>query len=550
MSEMLSANGIPSLRYDLPGTGDSSGSPHDAGLVKAWIESIADAAAELRSVAAIQNIAVIGIRLGAMLAVAAANRGADLKDMILWSPAATGRSLLRELRAFQQMEQSSSGESPEGLTQAPAGLEVAGFLLSPETERDLEALDVSQIPAGNNRRVLILTRDSFPADRRLIQAFDASGATVEVAAGEGYTEMMLEPHDAVPPAATIAAIIDFLNRDPQRNCKEPTSAGSQLLSDVAGAPSSAMHIEPANGRVIETMLPIAHRHGTAFGVVSEPDKKSNHAPLCLLFLNPGAVRHIGPNRMWVEIARKWTARGVPSIRMDFDGIGEAGGKPATETGGLYQGTAADQLGAALDLMRSRTGITQFAVIGLCSGAFWGFRALQNFAEIRAGILLNPRLFFWDPNIDRRRILRRTMNGFASSKTWVRLARGKITTKRIRQGVRAVFHKFPAASEEQLQISPAEMSSALAAIQRNDSRLTLIFTEGEPLLQEMEEESWLPSKAPFLRCIRVPGGGHTFRPLWAQHLIYELIDSEIQGLLQQSVSQADSISNPDGKAFRI
>lgn len=545
MSDIFSANGIPSMRYDLPGTGDSSGNPHDTGLVEAWIQSVGDAAAELRTVADVRNVAVVGIRLGAMLAIAATSRGADLNDLILWGPSATGRSLLRELRALQQMEQSSSGEPAQDPTSVAGGLEVAGFLLSSETERDIEALDLSRIPSGNNRRILILTRDSFPADRKLIQAFETSGAAVETATGEGYAEMMLEPHDAIPPTAAIATILDFLSRDPRHNHKEETRGiHRQLVSNGPSTHSSAMHIKITEGNVIETMLPISYPYGESFGVVSEPGKESNRAGLCLLFLNPGAVRHIGPNRMWVEIARKWAARGIPSIRMDFAGIGEAAGQPAKEVGELYQGAVVDQIGGALDLMRSRTGITQFAVVGLCSGAFWGFHSLVNFAEIRSGILLNPRLFFWDPNIDRRRILRRTVNGFTSSKTWSRLARGKITTKRIRQGMRAVFHKFPATGDEQLQISPVEMSSALRAIQRNKNRFTLIFTEGEPLLREMEEESWLPSKSSCFRCIRVPSGGHTFRPLWAQKTIHELIDRELNGLLNQSAAKGRSINNSD------
>jgi pimeloyl-ACP methyl ester carboxylesterase len=550
LSESLSANGIPSMRYDLPGTGDSSGGSQDPALVDAWIKSVGDAAAELRAVTGMQNIAVIGIRLGAMLAIAAAHAEAELNNLILWGPAATGRALLRELRAFQQMEQSSSGEPAQIDSSVRSGLEVAGFFLSTETERDLEALDISRFPVGSPCRVLILTRDSFPADRKLILALENSGCPVEVATGEGYAGMMLEPHDSVPPLTTIAAIVDFLTRNPRHDGKKQISeTGGSPVSNKDSFFSSTTSIKTGNDKVIETMLSIGNSHCPGFGIVSEPAKGLDRADLCLLFFNPGAVRHIGPNRMWVEIARKWAVRGIPSLRMDFQGIGEAHGKSASEVGGLYQGTVIDQISAAIDLVHSRTGIKQFAVVGLCSGAFWGFHALVNFAEIRAGILLNPRLFFWDPNIDRRRILRRTVNGFTSSKTWSRLARGKITTKRIKQGVRAIFHKFPTSGDEQLQISPDEMSSALAAIQQNKSGLTLIFTEGEPLLQEMEEEFWLPSKAAFLRCVRVPGGGHTFRPLWAQSLIHELVDREIGSLLHPS-GKKHSLHNSKVKASSL
>src|SRR5690242_19479809 len=104
LGQTLAANGIPALRFDLPGTGDSSGSATDSGLVDAWIQSVCDAVAELRLITGVENVTVVGIRLGAMLAAAAAARGADFKDMVLWGPAVSGRTLLRELRALQKME--------------------------------------------------------------------------------------------------------------------------------------------------------------------------------------------------------------------------------------------------------------------------------------------------------------------------------------------------------------------------------------------------------------------------------------------------------------
>ena len=42
-------------------------------------------------------------------------------------------------------------------------------------------------------------------------------------------------------------------------------------------------------------------------------------------MNAGGVRHIGPNRMWVEAARRWAAQGIPSARVDFIRVGESDG---------------------------------------------------------------------------------------------------------------------------------------------------------------------------------------------------------------------------------
>jgi len=253
--------------------------------------------------------------------------------------------------------------------------------------------------------------------------------------------------------------------------------------------------------------------------------------------------------MWVEAARRWAARGVPSLRMDFGGIGESDGKPLRDIAGLYEPELLDDIEAAMASARSRLGGRRFVVIGLCSGAFWAFHAAVRYPDVCGAILLNPRLFFWDPEVDRRRILRRTVNGFTDSKAWSRLVRGKITPQRIRKGGQVLVERFRnsrAPSGPPSQIPAGALARSLAAIERNQCRLTLVFTEGEPLLLEMEEEGHLPPQdSSRIRCIRVANCGHTFRPLWAQQLVHELIDREFDAVLRETspVLQGHSANFP-------
>jgi pimeloyl-ACP methyl ester carboxylesterase len=91
--QALAEDGIPVLRYDLPATGDSSGTPREEALLAAWIQSVADAAEELRRSSGVERVAVLGIRLGAILALSAAARGARIDDLILWGASSTGRAV-------------------------------------------------------------------------------------------------------------------------------------------------------------------------------------------------------------------------------------------------------------------------------------------------------------------------------------------------------------------------------------------------------------------------------------------------------------------------
>jgi len=238
--------------------------------------------------------------------------------------------------------------------------------------------------------------------------------------------------------------------------------------------------------------------------------------------------------MWVEAARRWAKRGIASLRLDLHGIGESDGEETLGTEGLYRECMVDQIQIAMDSLRSRLGVRRFIAIGLCAGAFWAFHAAVRSPEIAGAILLNPRLFFWDPEVDRRRLLRRTVKGLSEWGDWCRLVRGDVPWESIKQVARIALERIQAGDENRFFQIPRElMAEAWTAIERNRNRMTFVFTEGEPLLREMIEEGQLPPETGSrVQCIQVANGGHTFRPLWAQQLAHELIDREIGAILRE------------------
>src|SRR5260370_39774956 len=109
------------------------------------------------------------------------------------------------------MPEIASGEARQ--TQPGAGLVIGGFLISPETQKDLESLDLRALPRMQGRRIMVLSRDDLLPDAKLVSVFEESGGAVEVSAGSGYAAMMEAPHDAIPPAATGTGIVEFLQPD-------------------------------------------------------------------------------------------------------------------------------------------------------------------------------------------------------------------------------------------------------------------------------------------------------------------------------------------------
>ena len=91
--QRLSEQDLPTLRFDYPGTGDSADDDETPDRVRAWVESIGDAVRTLRRIAGVERVALVGLRMGAMLAIAAAEEIDDLAALVLLAPIGSGEDL-------------------------------------------------------------------------------------------------------------------------------------------------------------------------------------------------------------------------------------------------------------------------------------------------------------------------------------------------------------------------------------------------------------------------------------------------------------------------
>src|SRR5205823_2570016 len=126
---------------DWPGCGDS-GDVTDPSLAT-WIGSIHDAIRDLRASAGVEEITLVGVRIGATLAMLAALAEPDVSEIALLAPFPSGRSYLRELRVFEAMAQekfSAPDIAPEPIP--PGALEAGGFLISAAEVGAFERIDL------------------------------------------------------------------------------------------------------------------------------------------------------------------------------------------------------------------------------------------------------------------------------------------------------------------------------------------------------------------------------------------------------------------------
>jgi pimeloyl-ACP methyl ester carboxylesterase len=534
-AESLAASGRPTLRIDLPATGESSGSPRDAGQVGHWTEAVASAASWLRETTGSPRLVAIGIGLGGLVSAKAAASGAAIDELVLWAVNSRGKRLLRELRAFASL---NSDVDPEDLpertdldlppAQPDGSLAVGGFLIGAETVGELDALDLDEAPFedGSVRRALLLGRDGIEPDARLGERFERAGIDVAVASGDGYNAMMNHPQQAQPPLAAFERVALWLAEGEENAAPERSAA--------AAPPPDSYEVRHADATIQETPLTLPLDFGALFGVMARSEAAPDSG-LTAVLLNAGALRRVGPGRLWVELSRDWAARGVPTLRLDLEGLGDADGhvSPYTDTADLYVERLVDQTLAAIDQLAARGLGSRFILGGLCSGAYWSFHAALRDPRVEVGLLLNPRALYYDTRLDEVREARRVRRA-TTAQGWRQVARGKVSPARAGRILRAAASSpIHARSDAATHRSRRDqIDAALAQLEHSGQRMLFLFGDDEPLYDEMlaDGQTEVLERAPNMRLERIPGRDHSFRPIDSQRHVRAVLDRAIDAEL--------------------
>jgi alpha-beta hydrolase superfamily lysophospholipase len=530
----LAASGYSTLRIDLPGTGDSGGSPRDPARLQAWTEATSVAAAWLRATSGCDRLAAFGTGLGGLVICCSIAVNAPIDDVILWAVPSRGRTFLRELRAFAALQCGPIAlrdEAARGLTED--GLIEAGFVLSAETVSALETLDVAQLdfPTGRVRRALLLGRDGIEADPRLRRHLEKNGTIVSVARGEGYGVMMSAAQCAQVPADILTPVEAWL-RDCATDDASARPVQTHRSQDTGSVPASgpaAIELVVGDCTVREMPLTIDQPFGELFGILTEP-AAAQALGLSVVLLNAGPIRHTGPNRMWVEAARRWAARGVRTFRLDLEGLGDAAGECDRLTHEqLYAPELADQVRAALDALEARGLGSCFALAGLCSGASWSFQTALQDERVRAAFMINPHAFFWAPSVgeDRgtRRLLRRA--------SWRRILAGEVPFRRIVLVAGRTLIVL-AGIGRRGQSRRHELDRALDQLRDSHKHVMLAFSGGEPLFEELKRDGRLDriGRWPNLTLEVLPGREHILQTLRSQRAAHLALDRALERALER------------------
>lgn len=492
------ALGLPTLRMDHPGAGDS---PGDRFRLEAARGAILGAMDWMRGEAGCATVALAGLRLGALLAAqAAARRPGEVAALLLLAPVAQGR-----LHRRQMLLAAAVGGSRDDRAE---GIEVAGHPWPAEELDDLASGDLSAaLCRAAVPRVLVMDREAGAARR--------VAPTVAFEGFEGLDRFLLPAHEARLPVAAFARAGAWLAE----------GAGPALAAPVVAEAEP----RPVGGGATERVLRFGPG-GSLAGVLCSPAPALARRTAALL-LNTGGNSHVGVGRFGVRLARRLAAAGIPSLRMDLPGLGDSDAAEGTDPAmppdpfgeGLLPAARAGRDALAAE------GASRCLAIGLCSGAHVALRLALQDPRIDGLALFNL------PAFDRSQGGAPALDGGPPPGEAPWLRRPRMAWRRLKA---EADRGLAAIGIETGLDAPAAWMRRLAA---RRVHLLLGYSRGDRGLRELRAHFGRRGRRlaalPLVRCRVLDGTEHTLAPLAMQ--------AEAAGLVEEIALRLDSAAAPVG-----
>jgi pimeloyl-ACP methyl ester carboxylesterase len=520
--------GFPTVRIDLPGTEDSAGPTLAGDRTRSWLEAVSATSRWLRDAAAVDRLAVLGVGLGGLLAAQAASNEAAIDEMILWAVPSRGRAYVRELRMLAAVVLKPTDPAAK-LQRADGASSFGGHLVSAETVATLNALDLTELPFahGADQRTLLIGRGAQGVDERLHAHLLARGLDVSLASGDDYAAMVVDSMISVPPVATITKSIAWLSERaerslPQRELLQSPAVTDTITFDYDGTPIRERHFEyvTADARMV--------------GVLAEPI--GERSPVCVISGNAGSLRRTAPSRLWTDLARRSAARGIASLRIDRNGVGESDGHLLTRadrvTPELADRVISSHIGLA-DALEHSGVASRFVLAGLCLDAYWALQVALRDERVDGVALLNLPAFTFTRAQGAETERRRALRPLKAENLRARLREPRLphaaNVAALFSGLaKTVTGTAAAARRSQAQA----ISSAFRQLERSATETLMLFDEWEPVISQLEHAGVVNSPAwPRLRVVSLPTHNHELR----QPQIQEQITAHFEQLLDTVVA---------------
>ena len=275
------------------------------------------------------------------------------------------------------------------------------------------------------------------------------------------------------------------------------------------------------------------------GILTTPNKKhkeNNKNPPGIILINAGLVHRIGPNRIYVKIARELASIGFFVFRFDLSSIGDSN-FPEEALLSVEENYISDTI-ECMNYLNYSHGINNFVLAGICSGAAIAFKTAYQDQRVIGAIFINTFNTFHDSHdqpIDpikartfSRHYIRMIIFSSFSGKNFLKALKGKIDYRNIFLKIFSTLKSkiLP----KKLKINrPAKDDSAIIKTEvliDRGVRILHIYSEGSEGLDYFHVvfngkiETWLSSGKIQMEIIK--GADHVFSLCWSHDTLLKII----------------------------
>lgn len=267
---------------------------------------------------------------------------------------------------------------------------------------------------------------------------------------------------------------------------------------------------------------------TLVGILHKPEGPAQRADLpAVLLLNAGLLHRVGPNRLYVKIARQLERSGFHVLRFDVWGIGDS-----QDHAGETKGTFVDDTLEAFEVLNQRLGATRFMLMGICMGAQIALEVASRDARVES-LALMEGIYVKSARYHLSRIMdpRKWKRVFTGESQMVKRLRKKL----LKQSGNNSDNRQPTIESKGSHTSNGNVTSfldqnrdknmkeKLGALLERGTKIILIFRDGNEIaynyrLRKEGDEIFAVGLPRGLDVVFVRFADHTFTPLLSQDLL--------------------------------
>ncbi|MCX6129448.1 MAG: alpha/beta fold hydrolase [Proteobacteria bacterium] len=167
LARRLQQSGLAVLRFDYRGTGDSEGASNEISL-DLCLQDILTAASFMRQQTSCIDLSLIGLRLGASLAIRA-SKILELKRLVLWDPILDGIDYIKAAERSQHLMFTREKPDPPFPSARYSSEQYWGFPWTKQWRSELASVSLATLQPRAKESHMLLATD----DRRTHEAFAA-----------------------------------------------------------------------------------------------------------------------------------------------------------------------------------------------------------------------------------------------------------------------------------------------------------------------------------------------------------------------------------------